>query len=273
MRALRPTERARGRVLLSAKAAEGGASTVAELAQAGSGRVLFPHRVAADDALEAVIVNVGGGIAGGDRFEVSLAAQAGARLVASTQACEKVYRSDGRTAEVSTALAVAAGASLAWLPQETILFDRAKLARTLEVTLAATARCLVCDAVILGRHAMGESVTSAAFHDSWRVKRGGRLVFAEETRFDGDLAPLAAPSGLAGRTGFATFVMAGPNLADRRDRARAMIERDGHEAGVSIVGDLLVCRLVAVSGITLRAGLSALVRELSDQEPPRVWHI
>jgi urease accessory protein len=259
-------------VHLAVAARPGGSTAVADLAQEGSGRVLFPRVFAPAAPLEAVVVNVGGGIAGGDRFSVSLVAGPGARLAATTQACEKVYRSDGRTAVVDTRLEVVAGAALHWLPQETILFDRARLSRRLTVELSGDAEFLLVEGVLLGRQAMGESLTGIVLKDSWRVRRDGKLLFAEEARLDGDLAALASPSGLGGRAACATMVRIGPDQPTALAGARAVLEESGAEGGVSLVGEVLVCRLVAQEGRILRAGLTALVRELSGGNPPRVWH-
>src|SRR3954452_7891038 len=98
-----------------------------ELHESGSLRVRFPSPEAR--GLSAVFVNTAGGIAGGDRFEIDITAGEGSRLTVTTAAAEKVYRSHGPAALVDIALTVAAGAHLAWLPQETILFDQARVLR------------------------------------------------------------------------------------------------------------------------------------------------
>ena len=76
-----------------------------------------------DGHCEAVIVNTGGGMAGGDRAAFRFAARGGATATVTTTAAEKLYRADGGTTAIEVALTLAEGATLAWLPQETILFD------------------------------------------------------------------------------------------------------------------------------------------------------
>ena len=125
--------RATGHIALSV-AASAGRTRRTRVHEDGSLRVRFPNAPA--DTLEAVIVNTGGGMTGGDRFAVEIALGEGARLVAGTAAAEKIYRSTGPDAEMDVTLDVGAGAQLAWLPQETILFDRARLARRIDVDLA-----------------------------------------------------------------------------------------------------------------------------------------
>ncbi|MDQ0467577.1 urease accessory protein [Labrys wisconsinensis] len=264
-------ERARGRVGL-AVARRDGRNAVADLAQAGCGRLLFPV-VAAGAALEAVVVNTSGGLTGGDRFAAAVEVRPGAAVVATTQACEKIYRSTGETAEVETRLTLGAGARLAWLPQETILFDRARLARRLEVAMDEDASLLAVEAVLLGRKASGESLTAGAFHDSWRIRRGGRLVLAEETGFAGDVAAtLAAGATLAGAAAYATVVLVDPAAEARLAVARDLLTNEAIEGGISSFDGLCVARLVAQDGGALRAGLIPLLRALGG-EVPRVWSL
>src|ERR1700730_17083164 len=123
--------RAVGR-LAFAVAAASGASRRARVHEAGSLRVRFPN---ADrgNALEAVIVNTAGGMAGGDRFAIDIEVGASAALTVTTAAAEKVYRSLGPDTSIDVKLEVGAGGALAWVPQETILFDQMRLARTIRV--------------------------------------------------------------------------------------------------------------------------------------------
>ena len=112
----------------------------------------------------------------------------GAQLLAGSAAAEKIYRSTGPAAEMTLKLELGAGAELAWLPQETILFDRARLARRIDVELAEGASLLLAEAVVFGRAAMGETMEQGLFTDHWRVRRAGKLVFADSVRLDGKVA-------------------------------------------------------------------------------------
>src|SRR5258708_3476549 len=173
------------------------------LHESGSLRVRFPSPEA--DGLSAVFVNTAGGVAGGDRFDIDIAAGEGSRLAVTTAAAEKVYRAQGPAAQLSIALKLAEGSHLSWLPQETILFDRARVRRRIDIDLAESASLLLCEIVVFGRSAMGERMRQGEFVDRWRVRRGGRLVFAETVRLHGDLGeklrqPSIAEGGVAIRT-------------------------------------------------------------------------
>src|SRR5262245_45674733 len=114
--------RARGSLALAVET-RAGLTRRARVQEQGPLRVRCPGPPTGE--LEAVIVNTAGGIAGGDRCKLAIDVAAGARLVVTTAAAEKVYRTLGPASIIDVALAVGSGGSLFWLPQETILFDRA----------------------------------------------------------------------------------------------------------------------------------------------------
>src|SRR5262249_29156437 len=140
------------------------------------------------DLLEAVLINTAGGMTGGDDFSVKISLGAGAQLVAGTAAAEKIYRSVGGDTTITVAIDAAAGSRCIWLPQETILFDRARLSRRITVDLAANAKLVMAEAVIFGRSAMNEAVREGRLTDRWRVSQDGRLRFAEAVLLEGSIA-------------------------------------------------------------------------------------
>lgn len=234
----------------------------------GSLRVRFPNVEAG--ALEAVIVNTGGGMTGGDRFAIEIAVGEGASLIAGTAAAEKIYRSNGPDAEMSLKLDIAAGARLAWLPQESILFDRARLSRRIDIDLADGASVLVAEAVVLGRAAMGEAMKQGFFADRWRVRRGGRLVYADSARLDGAIAgKLAQPAVAKGGIAIATVLIAPADDAALA-AVRALGDDFAGEAGISSWNRMTVVRFCAKDGAALRHDLIAVLAALG-QPVPRLW--
>ena len=259
--------RATGHIALGV-AASGGRTRRKRVHEDGSLRVRFPN--AASEALEAVIVNTGGGMTGGDRFAVEIALGEGANLVAGTAAAEKIYRSTGPDAEMDVKLSVGEGAQLTWLPQETILFDRARLSRRIDVDLAESASLLMAEAVVFGRAAMGEAMHEGFFADRWRVRRAGKLIFADSARLDGDMAArLAAPASAAAGIAIAT-VLAGPGDDGKLAAVRALAEQFTGEVGISAWNGIAVARLCAKDGAALRHDLIAVLAALGAQVP-RLW--
>jgi urease accessory protein len=261
--------RATGHIALSVAAAAGG-SRRARVHEAGSLRVRFPNEH--DTAhLNAVVVNTAGGMAGGDCFDVDIAVGAGAHLTVTTAAAEKVYRSLGPDTKVGVSIAGGTGSSLAWLPQETILFDRARLRRTIDVDLAANARLLLAEPLIFGRSAMGEVVESGHLFDRWRVRIGGALAFAETTRLDGMIAQRLAQAVVAAEGAAIASVLKIPGDDDEVAAARAMQDDFAGEVGVSAWNGLAVARLVASDGAALRHDLIAVLTAWGSLPLPRLW--
>src|SRR5262245_54277554 len=197
--------RAQGTVRFDVRC-EDGVTRRGRLHEAGSLRVRFPSPEG--EGLSAVFVNTAGGVAGGDRFGIAISVGERARLTLTTAAAEKVYRAPDAPAQLDISLKAADGAHLAWLPHETILFDAAKISRRIDIDLAESASLLLCEIVVFGRAAMGERMERGEFVDRWRLRRGGRLVFAETVRLDGDIgAKLARPAVAKGGAAIATALI------------------------------------------------------------------
>ncbi len=267
-------QRARGRASVSFKAVDG-VSRLDRLFQEGQAKIRIP-KPQAGEAPTAVAINTGGGIAGGDRIAWGVTIGRDARAVATSQAAERVYRSsrtDGELfGEIDTTIAVEAGGHLDWLPQETILFDASALSRRLDVTLAAGATALLVEQIVLGRAAMGEEVETCRLVDRWRIRREGRLVFADTFRLEGATrAILAGRATGGGARAFATVVMADPAAEARLDGIRAVLEAGACDAGASAFDGLVAMRLAHASATVLRSELVRLVLHIRQAEMPRVW--
>ena len=238
--------------------------------ESGSLRVRFPNGNS-KAALEAVIVNTGGGMTGGDRFDIDIKVGAGARLTVTTAAAEKIYRSLGSDTDICVKLDVDPGGALAWLPQETIMFDQAQLRRSIDIELARDANLLLAEAAVFGRSAMGEAVIQGHFFDRWRLRVEGALVFAETLRLDGNIAQRLAQRAIAsGGVAVASIIKYPGNDTDAT-AVRAMQDRFAGEVGVSAWNGLVVARLVASDGAALRRDLVAVLTALDAAPLPRLW--
>jgi urease accessory protein len=188
-----------------------------------------------------------------------------------TAAAEKVYRTDGPAAELNIALTAAAGSHLAWLPQETILFDQARVSRRIDIDLAQSASLLLCEIVVFGRSAMGERMLLGEFVDRWRVRRGGRLVFAETVRLDGDIGKkLARPAIAKGGVAVGTALIV-PGDEALVARIRELSESFGSEVGASAWNGFAMARFCAQDAARLRADMMAVLGRVSGSALPRLW--
>ncbi len=263
-------QRAVGRISFAATAFDGRTRPM-RIEESGSMRIRLPKGDGA--GLDAVLVNTAGGIACGDRFAVEVEAQAGAFVTVATPAAEKVYRSDGPVSHLSVKLAAGERARLDWLPQETILFDNARLDRQLEAAIAEDARLTLIEAVIFGREARAERIVDGLFIDRWRIRRGQRLVYADTLRLDGPIADLLQkPSVGNGARAFATLVHVAPDAEARLEWVREQLSPgQGCDAAASAWNGLLAVRFCAVSIAALRAAVCSFLLTFRGEPLPRVW--
>jgi urease accessory protein len=255
-----------------------GAVRLDRLRQQGCAKAFLPG---VDGAPEVVFLNTAGGLTGGDRLRYCLSAGAGAQVSATTQTAERAYAAvpGAAPAELVVEARVGTGAALDWLPQETILFDRAQLRRTTRVALEGEARLLMCEALVLGRAAMGEEVSDLGLFDRREVTRDGRPVLVDAVALDAEaLRSAEARAGLAGARAVATLALVARGAEDAAGPLRGIGLPEGVRAGVSGWDGRCVVRLMARDGWPLRVALAALIRHLrgghgTRGDLPRVWQI
>ncbi|ESY68199.1 MULTISPECIES: urease accessory protein UreD [unclassified Mesorhizobium] len=268
-----PAQRAAGLAQLGCASIDG-RTRLRRLYQDGSAKIRLPAVSAGP--LEAVLINTAGGLTGGDRLGWDVDVGANASAAITTQACEKVYRAASDRAEVSIKLTVGENGRIAWLPQETIVFDRAAFARTLDVELAAGAEALLVEATVFGRLAMGERAAQGNFHDRWRVRGNGSLIHAEDFRIGPDIAAiLGRPAVAGGAIAVATLLLVSPRAEALLDPVREII---GDQGGASVwsvgTSGKLLARLYAEDGYQLRQRLVPLVGLLNGEAGlPKLWSL
>ena len=266
-------QRARGTVDLSVGPGSG-QSRIGRLYQSGCAKARIPRT--AGSALEAVLINSSGGMTGGDKicWQVEVENEAFASIT--SQACERVYKAPADTAEVTIDLQVGRQGKLAWLPQETILFDHGHLRRTLSADLDETAEALFVESVIFGRGAMGEQVTQGSLHDRWRIRQAGKLIHAEDLRVAGAVAATAdQPFTLDGNGAMATLLLVSPSAEGHLGAVRKILTaHDSKNCGASVWNGKLLARVMAKDGYELRKKLVPLINLLNfEAQVPKVWAI
>lgn len=272
--ALPVLQRARGRAEVGFVLRDA-ATRLDRLFQEGQAKIRLP-KVFGGAPPTAVTINTGGGIAGGDRLVWGARFGAGTRACVTSQAAERVYRSSatdgGLFGEIDTRIVVGEGAAAEWLPQETILFDRAALSRTLSVDVAAGATALMAETIVFGRTAMGEEIETCRLIDRWRVRRDGRLVFADTFRVEGAAREILSGTATGGGArAFATVLLVDPAAEARIDDVRAVLAQGAGASGASAFDGLLVVRLADADASRLRADLARLLVHIRRADLPRVW--
>lgn len=268
--ALAPIRVVGGARLVCTRSAAGNETHIVDLSEHGGYRLKFPTTHAAH--LEAVQINTGGGIVGGDKLAFSVSCEAGTDLVYATQAAERIYRSSGAVSTIDVSLSVGARARLDWLPQETLLYSGARLRRRFDIDVAANGRLLLVECITFGRIASGETLGPGLLHDTWRVRRDGKLIFADATRIDGDVGMLLQQPASAARgraVGFLLYV--GEDAVDRLDGVREAIGSPRTDWGASAWNGMLTARFLAEDPADLRRDVRRITETIARRPLPRVW--
>lgn len=221
-----------------------------------------------------IIVHPPGGIAGGDRLNISARVEADAWAQITSPGAAKWYRAAG-PAYQQLDLKVAAGATLEWLPQETIVYSAAQAELTTLIELEGDARLFYWDVVALGRPASGERFDLGHFQAHLDIRRDGRLLWHERQRITGNDGLLDSPIGLDGNPVYATLLVTGEIDAELLERCRSL----GHavRGDLTQLPGLLVARCLASEALLARAWLIDLWRLLRpallgrEAVSPRIW--
>ena len=248
-----------------------GATRLADLYQRDPCRVMFPEPEPGEPP-QAVLLTTSGGVTDGDSLKMAIDIGPSARAVAATQAAEKIYRAakGGGHCTMEIALVVGEGATLDWLPQETIVFEGARLKRRTVAEVAPGGALLACEMVVLGRAASGERFTGGLLLDSWSVLRAGTLVWTDTLRVEGE-TPTGAGFGQA--NALATVIGAWDEPQARFKQARALLQEcDKIRAGVTLVNGVMVARLLG-EATQVREATIGFLTAFRGRRLPRVWHV
>lgn len=266
-------------------------------------KVQRPFYPEGESVCHVVTLHTAGGIVGGDRLSTQIALQPGAQALITTAAAGKLYRSNGQEAQQTTQIQIAAGACLEWLPQESIVFDGARVRQALRVDLAAEALWLGWEITRFGRSARGERFAHGAWRSHLEVWQNGAPVWIDPQRLDGGSDMLTHLHGLAGHPVVGSFALVGCPVSSEvvaqaralwasRPRVRPPFSVDGPDAlaqpadpglpdqaemGVSRLRSGLICRYRGGSTLEARRWFTAVwevVRPAYLRRPackPRVW--
>ena len=238
-------------------------------------KALYPE---GDRVCHAILLHPPGGIAGGDRLEISIEVETGAHALLTTPGATKWYRTAGAQASQRVGISVGRNAICEWMPQENIFFDSAHAQNALTVDLHEGAVFCGWDVVCLGRMASGERFRAGQIRQHLRVTRGAKPLFEELGTLEGGSALLDSPVGMAGYPICATFIMAGV-AADRDglDLCRAAAPAGDCKWGVSAMGEVVIARCLTFTAEAAREYFLKMWEHLRPryaQMParvPRIW--
>ena len=221
-----------------------------------------------------IIVHPPGGIAGGDQLDIRASVGPDAWAQLTSPGAAKWYRAAG-PAYQRVELKVAAGATLEWLPQETIVFSAAQAELSTRIELEGNARLFYWDMIALGRQASGERFEHGYFQSHLDIRRDGQLLWHERQRIVGGDGLLDSPIGLDGNPVFATLLVTGEVSPERLEACRSLPHPV--RGDLTQLPGLLVARCLAGEALQARSWLIDLWRLLRpallgrEAVTPRIW--
>ena len=174
-------------------------------------KALYPE---GDAVCQAILLHPPSGIAGGDQLAISVEVGAGARAQLTTPGAGKWYRSGGAEASQRIDFTVAAGATLEWLPQETIVFDGARARMETRVSLAADSRYIGWDILCLGRAGGWRAFRAMVVLTCFSASTAASMpIWLERGGFDGNDRDVEQPGRLGRRHGVRHAAVRFPGIA------------------------------------------------------------
>lgn len=242
-------------------------------------RVQKPFYPEGETVCQVILLHPPGGIANGDALSLTTRVGAGAHALLTTPGAGKWYRSSGDWARQHVHLHVGPGAALEWLPQESILFDGARVDMDIVIDLSADARFIGWEVLCLGRRAAGESYRTGQVRLCTRLRRDGRVSWLERACFSGGSGLLASTAGLAGHSVSGSLIAAAPQLDDALLAACRAIGSGETQArtGITRLPGLMIARYLGHCSEAARDWFVALWRLLRPAMleiqalPPRIW--
>jgi len=258
-----------GRLVLGGSKKE---TRIIDVSQRSPIRIIFPRTVTGPT--ETVLLNTAGGLAGGDRLQYRVTALAEASVAVTSQAAEKVYRALNEPAHITTTLRVCSMASLAWLPQETIVFNGGGVIRKTEVEVSSGAELLALEWLVLGRAARGEQMTNGHVTDSWRVTKDGRLIWADSFRATKETFPyLGRKALLSDSKAIGTLIYFGERFGTRLEFLRRIAASLKCHCAVTAIEGLVIVRFAASLGFHLRHALHSFLEQVGHTSRASVFRV
>ena len=264
-------QRARGLLNISTQKAYQTNTRLKNLRQEGSYRASFPRHSKGN--IETVIINTAGGVTSGDKFTTTITAHESSQISITTQAAERIYRArDTLVGEIQTSLCLQKNAQLYWLPQETILFDGARLKRRLDVDLHSSAKFLMVEPLVFGREASGEKLLSGMLDDRVSISSNGQPIYIDRIKLKDNITDQLMRPALANNShAVVSIVLVKPNAKLLLEPVRALLPQ---KAGASLLNDnILVVRMLAQDSHEMRTATFPILTLLTHNTVPKNWRL
>ena len=270
-----------GKAKLLFEVDENGATRLKELYQSDPLRIFFPN-TPDQDILQAALVNVSGGLVGGDKISADIQLGKNTKAVIAAQSAEKVYRSSGEDTRMEIKIKVGPGSWLEFLPQETILFQGSRLRRQIDISIEGDGSLVAGEILIFGRRGYGEYFESGLIHESWEIERDGRLLWADTLHMEKNIAStINHPACFDGAVAMATVIYAGPNAKDNLLVIQNLLIATDSDvlSSVTCINGVMIIRWLGSNALDVRndfgAFWCAFRSKIADlpEKLPRLWNM
>jgi urease accessory protein len=229
------------------------------------------------DTCHVYLLHPPGGVVPGDQLHVQVCAESDAKVLLTTPAANKIYRSHGPRSIVEQHIRVGQGARVEWLPQGSIFFNGCSVSNTTSVEIEPGGQFAGWEIVILGRPAAGETFENGHCRQSFEIWTQDRPLMLDRADYEGGSPVLQARWGLAGYCVIGTFAVYPANRF-ALDAIRARVHADsGSWFSASLLDDLLICRYLGGSAESAQRYFTLAweaFRPILFEPPaclPRIW--
>lgn len=266
-KALPKFQRSKGRVELgfSCQAHSNG---LEHLYQAGCLKALIPKNYS--EVPDVILINTAGGITGGDELKIQAHIGERVNVCLTTQTAERVYKTCQGIGKIEVELDLKNSSKLDWIPQETILFDKSAIKRSIKVNMLEHSHLFMVESIILGRQAMNECVTSNLFIDRWEILRNSKPIYIESLKLS-NANELSGLATLGKNKALATILYIAPDSEERLGQMRRLIVDSDVFGAATAWGGKMVVRLISECPRLLRLALIYIITEFRGRSLPRVW--
>ena len=260
-------QRARGRIELGFSFKKS-LNCLSHLHQSGCLKALIPKNYST--VPDVVLINTSGGITGGDRLQIQVGVGQKAHVCITSQTAERVYRSSQGMGEIEVKLNLDKSSKLDWIPQETILFDKSAVQRSIKVNMCNNSFLFMVESIILGRQAMGENVTNNLFLDRWQILRNNEPTYFEALKLS-NANELSGLATLGKNKALATLLYVAPDSEERLQQMRELLANHAILGAATAWDGKLIVRLISEHPQFLRFTLIDIVTKFRKMSLPRVW--
>ena len=230
-------------------------------------------------ACHVYVLHPPGGVVGGDSFDVKIEVDPNAKVLITTPAAGKFYRSAGDEAFQHQTITVAGHGVLEWFPSENIFFPGAKVKLKTKINLSKESHFVGWDIICLGRPAIEETFSQGQLVQKLEIFYDGRPVRIDRLAVEDDDPILDAKWGLGGKPVLGSFFCL-TSRKDLVDLLRQSIDPpdNGDLFSVTFVDNIILCRYLGNSVEHVKRNFieawKILRVALRDQKAviPRIWN-